>query len=92
MANAPRFNAIAIAEDGKPVYMSCVDPRAFALHKLWVSKQPRREQIKTRRDAAQAAAVAHVSKLLGLTFNKRELAALPSVLLDALPTLLEREK
>jgi Nucleotidyltransferase len=50
---------------------------AFALHKLWVSKQDAREAIKRRRDATQAAAVAEVAQLIGLKFDKKELAALP---------------
>ena len=90
LVNAPRFNAVAIAEDGEPVYMSCVDPRAFALHKLWVSKRPNRERLKARRDAAQAAAVAQVAELLGLTFNRRDLAALPAALLAELPQISKR--
>lgn len=77
LVNSPRFEATAIAEDGLPVWMSCIDPRAFALHKYWLSKQDSREAIKRRRDAAQAAAVAHVTERLGLKFNQKELSALP---------------
>jgi hypothetical protein len=87
LVNAPRFNAIAIAEDGEPVFISCIDPRAFALPKIWVSKQPTRDRNKSRRDAAQAAAVAQVARLLGLDFNRRDLAALPRSLLDGLTEL-----
>lgn len=87
LVNAPRFNAVAIAEDGEPVYMSCIDTRAFALHKLWVSKQPERDGLKKRRDAAQAVAVAYVSTLMGLPFDRRDLAALPKRLTDGLDEL-----
>ncbi|NOT73243.1 MAG: hypothetical protein HOP09_18820 [Hyphomicrobium sp.] len=89
LINSARFEATAIAEDGKPVWMSCIDPRAFALHKLWVSKQTAREAIKRRRDATQAAAVAEVAQLLGLKFDKKELAALPKELLDGTVELLK---
>jgi hypothetical protein len=77
LVSSPRFEATAIAEDGMPVWMNCIDPRAFALHKYWVSKQASREAIKKRRDALQAAAVALVAERLGLKFNQRELSALP---------------
>ncbi len=77
LVSSPRFEATSISEDGLPVRISCIDPRAFALHKYWLSKQDSRETIKRRRDAAQAAAVAHVAERLGLKFNQKELSALP---------------
>jgi hypothetical protein len=82
LVSSPRFEATAIAEDGAPVWMSCIDPRAFALHKYWVSKQDSRETIKRRRDALQAAAVALVAERLGLKFNQKELSALPKELVS----------
>ncbi len=87
LVNAPRFDEVAIAEDGEPVWLACVDPRAFALHKLWVSKQPMREAQKRPRDVGQAIAVAQVADLLGLEFKKHDLSALPKALLDGLPEL-----
>ena len=89
LINSARFEATAIAEDGKPVWMSCIDPRAFALYKLWVSKQDGREAIKRKRDAKQAAAVAEVAQLIGLTFDNKEPAALPKELLDEVGVLLK---
>jgi hypothetical protein len=82
LVNAPRFEAIAIAEDGLPVWMPCIDPRAFALHKLWLSKRPDRRALAKPRDRAQAKAVAGVARLLGLAFSKRALSALPKTLFD----------
>ena len=81
LVSSPRFAATAIAEDGMPVWMSCIDPRAFALHKSWVSKQESREAIKRHRDAVQATAVAHVADLLGFKFDAKELSALPAALI-----------
>jgi hypothetical protein len=50
----------------------------FALHKLWLSKQPERDGIKRARDLEQAKAVAQVAvNYLGLKFDKKELSALP---------------
>ena len=87
LVNAPRFEATAVAEDGLPVWMSCIDPRAFALHKLWVSKQLLRDPLKKRRDALQASAVANIAQLLNLNFDAKELSALPTALLCNWETL-----
>jgi len=91
LVSSPRFEAIAIAEDGMPVWMSCIDPRAFAIHKYWVSRQESRDAIKRRRDAFQAIAVAHVASLLGLKFNAKELSALPTELISEWKTMLRTD-
>jgi hypothetical protein len=78
LINAPKFEEVVIGADGRPLMMSCIDPRAFALHKYWLSKQDSREAEKRRRDAAQAQAVAMVaSQYLNLPFRAKELSALP---------------
>jgi hypothetical protein len=77
LLNAPKFEEIAMGEDGRPVLISCVDPRAFALHKLWLSKRETREGIKRRRDELQARAVAAVAtQYMGLKFERRALTGL----------------
>lgn len=58
LLNAPKLNAVAIDEDGWPVPFRSPDPRAFALHKAWLSQQLDRDPIKKPRDLAQARAVA----------------------------------
>ena len=64
--------------DGRPLLISCVDPRAFALHKFWVSKQPDRSSLSRSRDAEQAKAVAALSTdYFGMKFNAKELTDLP---------------
>ncbi|MBI1649048.1 GSU2403 family nucleotidyltransferase fold protein [Hyphomicrobium sulfonivorans] len=88
LVSSPRFEASAIAEDGMPVWMSCIDPRAFALHKRWVSLQTSREPLKRRRDAAQAIAVAKAASLLGLQFDAKELSALPAKIFEGADALL----
>lgn len=78
LVNAPRFEQIAIGFDGRPLWISCIDPRVFALHKLWLSKQGGREPIKRKRDAAQARAVGTItSDYLGMSFTAKDLSALP---------------
>lgn len=78
LINAPKFEQTVMGMDGRPLWMSCIDPRAFALHKFWLSKRDDREGIKRQRDAKQAKAVAWVaSRYLGLDFSAKALSALP---------------
>lgn len=58
LINSPKFEAVAVDEDGQPVPFHVPDPRAYALHKAWLSQQPAREPLKKPRDLNQARAVA----------------------------------
>jgi hypothetical protein len=84
LRDCPQVQQIAIDERGYPVPLSAPDPRAFALHKLWVSQRPDRDPGKARRDIAQARAVAGlVSRYLPhLRIDDPALAALPAALRD----------
>lgn len=78
LINAPHFDAIAIGADGYPVSLASPDPRAFALHKLWVSESPRRDPVKRPRDRAQAQTVAQLcQRYFGLDFDSDDLRSLP---------------
>ena len=78
LINAPKFEVVVVGADGRPLLISCIDPRAFALHKFWVSKQPGRNALSRSRDAQQALAVAAVAAdYLDLKFNAKDLTALP---------------
>jgi hypothetical protein len=72
-----------IGEDGFPSAMSVPDPRAFSLHKLWLSKQVNREAVKKQRDHDQAIAVANliVKYLPQYKFKASELRMFPKALL-----------
>lgn len=80
LVNAPKIDGIAIAQDGKPVRLWCPDPRAFALHKLWMSERLDREPLKRHRDALQAQAAATAAERFGLDFQGRDLSSLPEEL------------
>ena len=83
IVNAPRHAGIAIAEDGLPVHIATFDPRAYALHKVWLSKRSKRSALKRLRDFEQAQAVANVAvTLLGLSFADVALSALPAELMQ----------
>lgn len=78
LINAPKFDEVVIGSDGLPLWISCIDPRVYALHKLWMSKQQSREPIKRKRDMGQAKSVAEVAReFLGMKFNAKDLSALP---------------
>lgn len=72
LLNSPKLDTVAIDEDGWPVPMRVPDPRAFALHKAWLSGQASREALKKPRDLDQAKAVAKVVEdyLPHLTFEE----------------------
>lgn len=88
LLNVPRFEAVAMAEDGYAVRLMTVDPRAFALHKLWVAGREDRDPLKRPRDRAQARAAADLARRwLGLELDDEALLGLPKAvrgLADAL--------
>jgi hypothetical protein len=57
LLNSPRVEVTVIATDGRPVLMRSPDPRAFAVHKAWLSSEPSREPVKKSRDLNQARLV-----------------------------------
>ena len=77
------FHQVVIGKDGFPAAMSVPDPRAFSLHKLWISKQANREPVKKKRDHDQAIAVANltVKYLPQYKFKASELRMFPKTLL-----------
>jgi hypothetical protein len=60
LVNAPRFSQVVIGRRGDPVTMVVPDPRALALHKLWLSQQEDREPAFRLRDRTQALALAEL--------------------------------
>jgi hypothetical protein len=60
LVNAPRFSQVVIGRRGDPVTMVVPDPRALALHKLWLSQQEDREPAWRLRDRTQALALAEL--------------------------------
>lgn len=77
--SAPAFEAVAIDEKGEPLRIVATDPRVWAAHKLWLSKQQDRDAIKRRRDEAQARTIAQlVAKYLPhLPFVPEQIQMLP---------------
>lgn len=83
LVNSPKIEATVIDTSGHPLYMSCVDPRVFALHKLWMSKQEDRHPFKKNRDREQAMSVAAlVNTYMLKKFRDTDLKSLPKHILD----------
>lgn len=85
VANAPKFEATAVGEDGQPVPMACPDPRAFALYKLWLgTKDDGRDPVKRARDVEQAHTVAAIvtQHLPQLPFEPEHLKCFPKPVVD----------
>jgi len=57
IVSSPRVSEVVIGLDGYPAKMVAPDPRAFALHKLWLSQQHDRDPVKKIRDRSQSFAV-----------------------------------
>ena len=60
LVSAPKFSQVVIGRRGDPVTMVVPDPRALALHKLWLSQQEDREPAKRSGTACQATALAEL--------------------------------
>lgn len=56
--SAPTFEQVVFDSKGMPVLLKAIDPRAFVLHKWFVSNQPDRDRLKAIRDETQARSVA----------------------------------
>jgi hypothetical protein len=83
--HSPKFESVAIAEDGFPVPIACPDPRAFALYKLWMAtNDPERDPVKRPRDRAQAEVVATIVHryLPQLPFEAEHLKCFPRAAID----------
>lgn len=57
LVSCPKWRVDVIDERGYPAVMTVPDPRAYVIHKTWLSGQSDREPLKRKRDLAQAAAV-----------------------------------
>lgn len=80
----PRFEAVAIDAQGMPVRVVAPEPRAFALHKEWVSKQPSRNPLKRGRDREQSQIVKRLAiEIFGLSMQGTDFTNLPQYLRES---------
>ena len=92
LQNSGAISEIVIDEKGFPARISAPDPRAFAVHKAWLSQRPDREPGKRRRDLAQASAVAELVRayLPNSPFDDEALQAFPAKVRAQSLSLIER--
>ncbi|MBI3285084.1 MAG: nucleotidyltransferase domain-containing protein [Burkholderiales bacterium] len=60
LLSAPKFKQVIVGSSGKMAEMITVDPRAFALYKVYLAQKEDRDPIKAPRDIAQAQSVYHL--------------------------------
>jgi hypothetical protein len=84
LLSSPKFFQVVIGNNGFPAPMVCPDPRAFAVHKIWMSRQPDRDPLKKQRDRDQALTVAWIvgRYLPQYEFSSSELKMFPKAIVD----------
>ena len=88
LVNVPKVEETVIGSDGLPLQLPCIDPRAFALHKLWLSRKEDRNAKQKPRDRMQAIAVAAIClSHLSTKLDAPVLSALPRELRELAPEL-----
>lgn len=78
LLSAPKFSEIVVGVSGRIARMTTVDPRAFALFKLWMAEQPDRERAKRIRDVSQARIVVDLINERLPQFSFDEIKVFPS--------------
>lgn len=80
LESSGRIAQVVIDEKGFPLRMLAPDPRAFAVHKIWLAERADREPGKKRRDLAQARAVLAMirSHLRDMPLDDQALSAFPA--------------
>ena len=79
LLSSQKMTQVVIGDDGYPAIMTVPDPRAFAIHKIWLSSQPDRNPVKKPRDRSQGLGVAQlvIQYLPHYHFKKVELKMFP---------------
>ncbi len=92
LVSSPKLSQIVIGTDGFPALMVVPDPRAFVIHKLWLSRRKERSPAKKPRDRAQAVAVATVVKryLPQYAFKPSKLKMFPKGVVKAALELVDK--
>lgn len=92
LVSSPKFSQIVIGDDGYPATMVVPDPRAFAIHKLWLSRQTDREPIKRKRDYSQSLSACKLilHYLTEFQFKPEELRMFPQAVLSEAVQLADR--
>lgn len=82
LLSAPKFSEVVVGVNGKMARMNTVDPRAFALFKLWMADQSDRESGKRIRDSSQARIVVDLINSHLPQYSFKEIKVFPSAVAD----------
>lgn len=84
LLSSQKLEAMVIGIDGLPALMTMPDPRAFAIYKLWMSRQLDRDPLKKDRDCKQAFALAKMihNRLPHLSFYDESRKIFPASMQD----------
>lgn len=63
LLNGTPVDRVVVCRDGSPARIVAPDPRWFALHKLWMSQQKKRNPLKRGKDERQGRALLHAIDL-----------------------------
>jgi hypothetical protein len=93
LISSPKVKQTIIGNDGYPANIVVPDPRAFVLHKIWLSSQIDRDAIKKKRDFAQGVAIAKLimTYLPQYPFNPRDLRLFPKQTLHEIQANIKTE-
>jgi len=82
LLSAPKFEAVIVGSNGNMANMVTVDPRAFALFKVWMAQQKDRDPLKKTRDANQAKVVVQLVQQYLPALGFDEIKTFPASLRD----------
>lgn len=80
LIHSKKIDAVVVDDAGYPLRMVVVDPRIFALHKMWISERPERSRVKNIRDRQQARAIGMVAGVyLNMAWDDASLSVPPEL-------------
>jgi hypothetical protein len=85
LLSAPKFESVIVSTNGNMAKMVTVDPRAFALFKIWMAKDKDRDPLKKRRDANQAKVVVQLVQEYLPHLSFEDIKVFPTEVREMLP-------
>ena len=86
LLSAPEFRVVVVGKSGRMAQMVTVDPRAFALHKLWMMQDNDGSPLQRMRDGNQAQVVINLVNNQLPQFSFDDIKAFPAETAGMLPT------
>lgn len=87
LLSAPKFKEVIVGASGRMAQVVTIDPRAFALFKLWMMQNKDRDPLKRTRDGNQAKVVIDLINERLPQFSFEDIKIFPSEVVNMLPPL-----